>query len=193
MIALNRIVAKKSTVNVLRVLRQADSALSGRQIQRRSGLSNRATMLALEDLTSASIVDCEPSGRSYFYTLNTDNFFWQTGLKTLLEAEDAFWKDLPKTVKGCVDPAPAAVIVTGSLAREEPTNELELHLIFGSGRDRLKAYKHNDALKEVINHRYGLELHPTYMDKKTMDNPEYESLWERIANEGVLIFGELPS
>ena len=30
------------------------------------------------------------------------------------------------------------------------------------------------------------------MDIRTMDDPEFQTLWRRIAREGVLLYGKLP-
>jgi len=191
---LNRILGKQSHLLVLRVLHAGTEALTGREIQRRCGLSNRATMQALESLEAARVVHREASGQAYLFRINARNYLWSKAVKPALDSETDFWEDLRKTVRRLVLPQPEAAMVTGALAREEALMEgtLELHLLFSDGRQRLRAYRCVERLKEQIRERYALETQTTFMDIRTMDDPEFQTLWRRIAREGVLLYGKLP-
>ncbi|MGA0334322.1 MAG: hypothetical protein ACO3N7_11575 [Kiritimatiellia bacterium] len=194
MYGLNPILGKISHLKVLRVLHRAKVKLSGREIQRRSGLSNRATMLALEALTERRILRAEITSVHYFYEPNPRSFLWTKSLRPALDAEELFWDDLRKLVRRCVKPVPEAAIVTGTLAREERAEDglMELHLLYEAGRQRLQAYRCLERLREKIDERYGLEISVTFMDMRNMDDPEFQMLWRQIAREGVLLFGRLP-
>ena len=191
---LNRILGKTSHLKVLRVLYGADEKLTGREVQRRAGLSNRAVMLALEDLALSRVVLREDHGNAYHFELNKKNYLFVKGIKPALEAENEFWDDLRKTVRRLVIPRPEAAMVTGPLARNDELSEgtLELHLLFAAGRQRLRAYNCIDRLKTQIQDRYALSVSTTFMDIRTMDAPEYQPLWRRIAREGILLYGKLP-
>lgn len=192
--SLNPILGKVSHLRVLRVLHHSDEKLSGREIQRRSGLSNRATMLALEELTSKRVLRVEMTSVHYFYEPNPKSFLWTKAIRPALDAEEMFWDDLRKLVRRAVKPVPEAAMVTGVLARDEEaeTGLVDLHLLYKGGRQRLQAYRCLDRLREKVDERYALEISVTFMDMRNMDDPEFQVLWKRIAKEGVLLFGKLP-
>lgn len=191
---LDVILGKGSHLRVLRVLNRAEGALSGREVQRRCGLSNRAVMRALEALSEQRVVLCETDVSRYQFALNTRHYLWSKAVRPALEAEEEFWTDLRKLVRRLVKPRPEAAMVTGDLARDEQaeTGGLDLHLLFENGRHRLQAYRCLDRLKEQIDLRYALAVTVTFMDTRNMDDPEFQALWGRIAREGVLLFGKLP-
>lgn len=197
---LTHILGRQSHLAVLRVIRQSGPPLSGREIQRASGLSNRATMQALENLTSEGVLLKTIQGNAYFFCGNPRHYLWTKAICPALDAEAGFWDDLRKTVRRHMHPKPEAAIVTGELARSpaprtRPTDRqviLEIHLLFSSGRHRLQAYRSLERLRENLRARYALEARVTFMDIRTMDDPEFSALWSRIAREGMLVFGKLP-
>jgi hypothetical protein len=191
---LNPILGKISHLKVLRVLHRAKVKLSGREIQRRSGLSNRATMMALEALSAKRILRSEITSVHYFYEPNPQSFLWIKSVRPALDAEELFWDDLRKLVRRTVKPVPEAAMVTGVLTREESSESgmLELHLLYEGGRQRLQAYRCMERLRDKVDQRYALEITVTFMDMRNMDDPEFQALWKRIAREGVLLFGKLP-
>jgi len=191
---LDPILSKGSHLSVLRVLFRSDDPLCGREIQRRCGLSNRGTMLALDDLSEIRVLKREVRSAHHIYSINRRHYLWSKGLKPVLEAEENFWEDLRKLIRGWTRPAPEAAIVTGELTRcENPlAGPLDVHVVFATGRERLQAYTAIDRLKERIHNRMGLEARVTLMDPRTMEYPEHQKIWRVIAKEGVLLFGKLP-
>ena len=191
---LNPILGKISHLKVLRVLHRAKVKLSGREIQRRSGLSNRATMMALDELTGKRVLRVEVTSVHYYYEPNPKSFLWTKSVRPALDAEELFWDDLRKLVRRLVKPVPEAAMVTGVLAREDAAESglIELHLLYEGGRQRLQAYRCLDRLRAKVDERHALEVSVTFMDMRNMDDPEFQALWKRIAREGVLLFGKLP-
>ena len=193
--ALNRILGKQSHLAVLRVLHASEEVpLTGREVQRRAGLSNRAAMQALEGLADASVVLREETAAAHYFRLNSRHYLWTKAVRPALEAEFAVWEDLRKTVRRLITPRPEAAMVTGPLVRDEhaESGKLDVHLLFVGGRQRLQAYRCLERLAERIRERYALEISCTFMDMRNMDDPEFQDLWRRIAREGVLLFGKLP-
>ena len=191
---LNVTLNKASHLLVLRELYHADEALTGREIQRRTGLSNRATMLALEALVDTAIARCEVTPQANWYEANGNNYFFAKALKPAFEAEDLFWDDLRKLVRRVIRPRPIAAVVTGPLARDESefAGRIELTMIFTSGRNRMRAYRCLEDLAESIWERYAIDVEPNWIDVNIVEEDEYESLWRRIEREGVLLYGTLP-
>jgi hypothetical protein len=179
---------------VLRALNSSKEPLTGRGVERLCGLSNRATMLALEGLVEARVVHMEPEGRANFYTLNHGHYLVEKAIKQAFEAEELFWDDLRKTVRRVVRPKPLAVIATGPLAREETEygGRLMLTMLFSSGRSRIRALSTIEDLAETIHDRYAMTLEHHLLDMNTMDREEYIPLWRRVEREGILLFGTLP-
>lgn len=191
---LTRILGKHSHLAVLRVIHHAAEPLSGRDIQRASGLSNRGAMLALATLTEQGVLLREERGTAHLFSGNPRHYLWTKAIRPALDAEIGFWDDLRKTIRRHTIPRPEAAIVTGDLARGIPLENalLDIHLLFATGRQRLQAYRTLERLKENIHARYALHTRATLMDMRTMDDPEFSALWSRIAREGVLVFGKLP-
>ena len=191
---LNVLFRNLSHVMVLRVLYQAEEPLTGREIERRSGLSNRATMLALESLDAARAVDMEVSGRSYLYTLNERHYLVRKALKPIFTAEQTFWEDFAKTVQRTIRPKPLAAVATCPLARDETEygGRITLTILFSTGKKRIKALRSIHRLGELVRDRYCLVLDHHLLDRNTMDEEEYDPLWRRVEREGILLFGSLP-
>lgn len=191
---LNLLLGTRSHVKVLRVLYRSEDPLNGREIQRRTGLSNRATMVALETLTEKHLLRVQVTTKDYRYQINRRHFYWAKSIRPALEGEEQFWEDVRKLVMRSVKPRPEAAIATGVLARDEHAADgpLDLQLLFETGRQRLQAYQSLERLQERVADRYGIDVKVTFMDMRNMDDPEFQLLWKRIAREGVLLFGKLP-
>ncbi len=191
---LNAILSNRSQLIVSRALYHADEPMTGRAVERACGLSNRATMLALDSLVEARAAHREPDGRAYLYTYNHDNYLASKALKPAFRAEDMFWEDLKKTVRRTVRPRPLAAVATGPIAREESEygGRITLVMLFDTGRKRLKSLASIDALAETISDRYALVMEHQLLDMNIMDRYKYDALWRRVEREGILLFGELP-
>jgi hypothetical protein len=197
--ALTRILGRQSHLAVLRVIRNAPEPMSGREVQRAAGLSNRAAMQALNSLTNEGVLLKTIQGNAHLFCGNARHYLWTKAVIPALDAEVGFWDDLRKTIRRHMHPKPEAAIVTGPLARAPSPSALadipgllEIHLLFATGRQRLQAYRSLDRLRENIRIRYALSASVTFMDNRTMDDPEFSTLWSRIAREGILLFGKLP-
>lgn len=191
---LDRLLSKPSQLYVLRALHHADEALTGREIERRTGLSNRAAMMALESLVEISAVLCEQTSQAHWYELNRGHYLVARALKPAFEAEDLFWDDLRKTVRRVMHPRPVAAVATGPLARDESdsSGRIELTLVFSSGRNRVRAFRTMEALEEEVWNRYALDVSANLLDVHQVDDDEYDPLWRRVEREGILLFGTLP-
>ncbi len=197
---LTPILGRQSHLAVLRVIRYAQAPLSGREVQRASGLSNRAAMQALGNLTTVGVLLKTVQGNAHFFSGNPRHYLWTKAVCPALDAEVGFWDDLRKTIRRHMHPKPEAAIVTGPLARSpdpgsrppDHKDVLEIHLLFATGRQRLQAYRALERLKENLRARYALDSRVTFMDIRTMNDPEFSPLWSRIAREGLLVFGKLP-
>lgn len=191
---LDLILGKASHVLVLRVLVRAEEPMTGREIQRRSGLSNRATMLALDALLAQAVVLCEETPQANWYEINAGNYFVAKALKPIYEAEEAFWQDVGKIIRRSVKPRPTAAVITGPLARDEEltTGRLEITLLFSTGRNRIRAYSSLGPLTDDVWNRYAMHVEVNWVDANNYRDTAYEALWRRIEREGVLLFGALP-
>lgn len=185
---------RPSQIVILRVLFHAETGLTGREVERRSGLSNRAAMQCLEQLHDASIVDKEIVGNAHYYTLNSRNYLVNKALKPAFEAEELLWEDIRKTVRKIVHPRPTAAVATGPVVRDEglSTGRLELTLLFSTGRSRIRAFQCIEELTETFWDKYAVQVDPVLIDPNRIEHESYEALWRRIEREGVLLFGVLP-
>lgn len=191
---LNTILSNMSHVAVLRALYHATEPLTGREVERRSGLANRSTMLALESLVDIRAVHMEVAGRAYLYTLNRKHYLVLKALQPAFNAEDMFWADLAKTVREVVRPKPLAAVATGPLVRDETEygGRITLTVLFATQKGRIKALRSLHRLAERIRDRHSLILEHHVLDLNTMDKRQYIPLWRRVEREGILLFGTLP-
>ena len=191
---LDTILANRSQLMVLRALYHTEEPLTGRAVERHSGLSNRATMLALAALVDARIVFRELSGRSHLYTLNRDHYLVHKAMQPAFDAEELFWQDVARTVRRIVRPRPMAAVATGPLAREETDygGRMLLTMLFSSGHGRIRSLATIRPLADAVRDRYGMILEHSLLDTNTMDRAEYIPLWNRVEREGILLFGTLP-
>ncbi len=191
---LDHLIGNRSQIMVLRALYHTEEPLTGRAVERATGLSNRATMNALEALTDAKAVHQAKENSRYLYTLNTDNYLVWRALRPAFDAEELFWADLAKTIQRTVRPKPVAAIATGPLAREETSygGRITLTMLFNTKTDRIKCLGAVSRLAERLRERYDLTMEHHLLDMNTMDRKEYEPLWRRVEKEGILLFGALP-
>ena len=191
---LDRLLSKPSQLRVLRALYHADEQLSGRELERRTGLSNRATMMALESLFELSAVTLEHTPQANWYALNRAHYLVAKAMKPAFEAEDLFWDDLRKTIRRIVLPRPASAVVTGPLAREDDMSEGRLALtpLFTTTRTRIRAFRTIESLEVAVWDRYALDLTTNLLAETEVNDDEHETLWRRVEREGILLFGTLP-
>lgn len=191
---LNTILGSQSKVLVLRTLLRAAKPLTGRAVERLSGLSNRATMQALEALVEARAVTRRENGRAHLFKLNRNNYLVMKAIRPAFNAEEFFWDDVRKTVRRIVRPRPSAAVATGPLARDEAEygGRLILTMVFQRGQSRMRALSTMDRLSSTIRERYAMTLEHHLLDINTMDRAEYVPLWRRVEREGILLFGTLP-
>ncbi len=194
MTGLNVIFRNLSHVMVLRVLYDTDEPLTGREVERRSGLSNRATMLALEALILMRVVNMDTVGRAHLHTLNHEHYLTAKAVKPAFDAEHLFWADFAKTVQRSVRPRAIAAVATGPLVRDETEygGRITLTILFSSGRDRVKSLRSIQRLASRIKDRHALAMEYRLLDLNTMNKEQYAPLWRRVEREGILLFGTLP-
>ena len=190
----NLLFARYSQILVLRTLHQAREPISGREVERRTGLSNRAAMMALDALVEVAAARFDLSGNAHLYSLNRNNYFVAKGLRAIFEAEDLFWTDFRKTIQRHVRPRPLAAIATGPLARDDTSlnTRIELTMLFPTGRNRIRAFGCMESLNERVFERYAVIIDPVLLDMNIMDEDKYDTLWRRVEREGILLFGSLP-
>ncbi len=74
-------------IGVLRVLFRSGTPLTGRQVQRLSGLANLSTMRALKRLADLGVVSCRRAGRAYQYELRRSHWAVENLISPLFENE----------------------------------------------------------------------------------------------------------
>lgn len=178
----------------MRTLYHSEEPLSGREIERRTGLSNRAIMVALADLTDMAAVHMDIEGNAHSYSLNMEHYLIRKGLKPAFDAEDQFWDDLRKTIRKHLNPRPIAVVVTGPIARDETlsTGRMDLTMLYSNARKRIRAFRSLESLAEELWDRHAINFEYELLDMNNMDNAENDALWRRVAREGILLLGTLP-
>lgn len=191
---LDHLIANRSQLMVLRALYHSGEPMTGRSVERATGLSNRATMTALEVLVDARAVAQTKETNRHLYSLNNDHYLVWKALRPAFEAEELFWADMAKIIQRTVRPKPIAAVATGPLVREETAygGRITLTMLFAKKTDRIRCLSAVSRLAERLRERYDLAMEHHLLDMNTMDRKEYEPLWRRVENEGILLFGSLP-
>lgn len=105
------------------------------------GLSHQAVNLALGRLEECGLVDAQPAGRAYLYSLNREHIFVQHGFDQLLTAFVNWPLLVGRYYMEHLPIAPQAILLFGSYARGQATAKSDLDLLlvymesdFGSQR-----------------------------------------------------------
>jgi DNA-binding transcriptional ArsR family regulator len=119
---ISAILGTRGKVAVLRVLSQAPSVLSQREVARRTGMALRTVELALDDLLATGIVERVEGGRERLVRVRTGHRL-APAILGVLRAGDDHWPALRGELRAAAassrDPGLLAVAVIGRAARRE--------------------------------------------------------------------------
>lgn len=191
---LDSILHRASHLPVLRILHQATGPVTGREIQRQTGLSNRATMMALDALVQAGVATRDTARHAHGYRINHRHYVYAEALASAFRAEARFWDDVRKLIRRVVQPRPAAAVATGPLARNAALSSgvLELTLVFSSERSRQRAVPCLQRLTEAVRERYALGLEVQWLNGRTAEQEDAARRQQYREGACMVLFGEFP-
>ena len=180
-------------IKVLRVLWRSAPPLSGRQVQRLSGLANLAAMQSLKKLGDLGIISCRRAGRSYQFELKREHWIVSTLISPLFENEDKLLDALMSELdRGLAGKCLSAYLYGSAVSPAHgPVGDLDLFLVLKD--EKRKKLFETDVLPELggkISRRFGLFLEPKIVTRPELSRRSLKSLVEAVLREGSKIRGK---
>jgi DNA-binding transcriptional ArsR family regulator len=193
---ISAILGTRGKVAVLRVLAQAATMLSQREVARRTGMALRTVELALDDLLATGIVERILGGRERLVRVRTGHRL-APAILGLLRAGEDFWPALRGELRAAAasarDPALLAVAVVGRAARREERlgEPIDLLVLGETGAVAQQWVARFAILSQGLELRFGVTLRPIGYDLA-----EARAMWttrtsvaERLVKEAELLHG----
>lgn len=166
---ISAILGTRGKVAVLRVLAQAPTVLSQREVARRTGMALRTVELALDDLLATGIVERQAGGRERLVRVRTGHRL-APAILGVLRAGDDHWPALRGELRAAAaagrDPGLLAVAVIGRAARREERlgEPVDLLILAETVPVAERWVARFTALSEGLDGRFGVTLRPIGYD-----------------------------
>ncbi|MGZ8379129.1 MAG: MarR family transcriptional regulator [Gemmatirosa sp.] len=193
MLPLEDVFGDRLNVTVLRLLSQMASGMSGNGLARRLGLQQSAVHKALERLVARGIVTRSDVGRAAAYTLDDRREVVRRVVLPAFRAEARLTERLRWALQRralALRPAPAAVVLYGSVARGDPAPgdvDLLVVLVHAADEEPVRAAL-LDAMR-VVEVRFQLAVQPVVLTTAELATRKSDPLITAIAAEGLLLSG----
>ncbi len=190
---LDEVFSRWSNVAVLRALNRHVVGMSGREVARVAGITNKNCITALVDFENLGIVTCERGGREHSYKLNRKHALVEDALMPLLKYEEEYFDRIASYLRAKLKDKTVSLIVFGSVARKEETMKSDYDLCVVAADVRLKE-KAQDAYFDIafeITKRFGVTVSPIYFTKHefTQRARKNKAPINNIVKEGKVISG----
>lgn len=182
-----------SDIAVMRVLKNYNTGLTGREIARLSGMTPKSAIRTLSRLEELGVINRIRGGRDHLFSLNREHFLVREIILNVLEGEekfrDAVYQEIKRALKGKCN----SVYVFGSVARKEEKieSDLDLCIIYDKEGQREKLEEAFEDLRSELFIKYGINASPFYITasefsfKAKNKKPPVKD----IAEEGKMVFG----
>ncbi|HZF66906.1 MAG TPA: nucleotidyltransferase domain-containing protein [Gemmatirosa sp.] len=193
MLPLEDVFGDRLNVTVLRLLSQVAGGMSGNGMARRLGLQQSAVRKALERLVARGVVSRTDVGRSAAYTLDTRREVVRRVVLPVFRAEARLSERLRRALQRralALRPAPAAVVLFGSVARGAAApGDVDLLVVLARPDDEEPV---RTALLDAVRSleiRFQLAVHPVVLTLEELAAREDDPLIAAVATEGLLLSG----
>ncbi len=116
-------------VRILRYLCRAGGEHTGRAIGRAVQVSHPAVHRALRTMADRGMVQAVRHGPAIAYRLNEDHWLVRTGIRSLFDAEAAFFATVGEAVRTAAGVPVRSVVLFGSMARAEADAASDIDLL----------------------------------------------------------------
>jgi predicted nucleotidyltransferase len=193
MLPLEELFGERLSVTVLRLLAQVEGGMSGNAIARRLALQQSAVRKALERLVARGVVTRVDVGRSASYALDTRREVVRRLVLPVFHVEAALGERLREALRRAAEqlrPAPAAVVLYGSVARgARAPGDVDLLVIVH--RDEDEEPIRSALLDGVrgVETRFQVAVNPVVLTIAELEARAADPLITTIAADGVLLAG----
>lgn len=125
---LEYIFSAPSNVTILRVLNERNLGVSGREVQRLTGLSLRTVQLSLVNLENMGVVKKFTGKREYLFLIDREKFLSKYLIDNIYETEKLFLKEVLIVTRKKISKYCESIILFGSAARGDESIESDLDL-----------------------------------------------------------------
>ncbi|MCL4551823.1 MAG: nucleotidyltransferase domain-containing protein [Bacteroidetes bacterium] len=190
---LDEVFSRWSNLAVLRALNKRAVGLSGREVARIAGITNKNCFTALADFENLGIVNCERGGREHSYKLNRQHALVEEAIIPLLQYEENYFDRIASFIKSKFKSMAESLIVYGSVARKEETmdSDYDLCVVVKNAKQKSKAEDRLYELSLSITKKFGVTVSPIYFTKSAFLQKarQNKSPVNNIIKEGKVISG----
>lgn len=182
-----------SDIAVMRVLKNYNTGLSGREIARLSGMTAKSAIRTLSRLEDLGVISRIRGGREHFFSLNRKHYLVQEIILHILECEekfrDAVYQEISRALKGKCN----SVYIFGSVARREEKveSDLDLCIVLDKEDQKEEIEELFEELRSELFIKYGVNASPFYItvSEFSAKAKDKKPPVKDIVEEGKMLFG----
>jgi len=189
---LNHLFTAPSIISVLRTLDQRNAGITGREIARLSDITHRTSLKALDNLEALNLVTRRIAGKSYYYTINRNQYIYKEIISLIFEKEREYKQRIFDDIKSLKYKNLVSIIIFGSVARKEDSIKSDLDTCFVYFKNKKDIEEKIDVLRDSLYDKYGIHLAPFYITENNFRSraKKKEPPINNIINEGIVIRGK---
>jgi len=190
---MDEVFSRWSNIAVLRALNKYGIGISGREVARVAGITNKNCFTALVDFENLGIVNCVRGGNEHSYTLNREHLLVTDAIIPLFEVEDNYFNKIASFIKSKLKNKCISLIVFGSVARKDETmsSDYDLCIVLVDMKQKPKAEEAFYEISFLMSKKFGVSVSPIYFTKKEFAQKARlnKSPVNNIVKEGKVISG----
>lgn len=189
---LNNLFTAPSIISVLRQLNMRNDGLTGREVARLENITHRTALKSLDNLESLNLVTKRVAGKSYYYTINRNQYIYKEIISVIFEKELEYKQKVFNEIKSVKNENLISTIIFGSVARKEETYKSDLDVCFIYKKNKSAIEEKINNLRDKIYDNYGVSLAPFYITVNDFIAKAKKSLppVNNILEEGIVISGK---
>ena len=157
---LDHLFTSPGIIAVLRELDLRKVGITGREIARLSGITHRTALKALDNLEALKIVQRQIAGKAYYFTLNRTHYLYKNIIGPVFEAERELTNKIVDKIKQNLGKYSESIIIFGSVARKEETNESDFDLCIVYLKNKNIIEQKINSLRDTLYELFGISLAP---------------------------------
>jgi len=189
---LNYLFTSPSIIAVLRELDMRTVGISGREISRLTNVTHKTALKALDNLEALKLIKRNVVGKSYYFTLNREQFIYKNIISVIFKNELEYKQKLIDNLKKLKNDNVVSLIIFGSVARKEETYESDFDLCIVYQNKKNEIEEKIGVLQSKLYEEFGVTLAPFYItegDFKEKANTLKPPV-NNILKEGNVIWGK---
>ena len=189
---LNHIFTSPSIIAVLRELDVRNTGITGREIARAVNISHRTELKALDNLEALKLVTRRVAGKSYYFTLNRNQFLNKKITSVIFKSEQEYKRSIFDKIKTVKNSNVASLILFGSVARKDETYGSDLDLCIVYNKTKTGIEEKINILRDKLYDEFGVSLAPFYITESNFKQKakNLKAPVNNLINEGIVICGK---